>query len=192
MALAITTIGCESSPKYRGDGSLLDRGPLNFAHGFEVTVGPVDLAKSGHFTFRASGLPTRQFAVGLQVNDPTCAALRSDAQVTLTVTNERGEVVIHEMAPLTSLTWAQSLDKPCQPAFGYFQGRHTEKRLPNGDTCARPIMTGADGGTGSYFDPREAGSYQITVDVTSNSPSLPIAYLVLDDSGSPAGEQSTC
>lgn len=192
IALAVTAIGCESSPKYQGDGSLLDRGPLNYAHRYEVTLGAVDLSKAGQFTFRASGLPKRQFAVGLRVNDATCAALRSDALVTLTVKNERGEVVIHETAPLASLTWTQLLDKPCQPAFGYFQGRHTERRMPNGDTCAQPIMTGADGGTGSYFNPRDSGSYQITLDLTSSSPSLPTAYLVLDDSGSPAGGNSTC
>jgi hypothetical protein len=118
--------------------------------------------------------------------------MRSGARVTLTITNERGERVIHETAPLNALAWTDALDSRCQPGFGYVRSRAVEKKLPNGDVCMTPIFSGADEASGGYFNPHVGGKYEIEVSVLTNSFGLPIADVVLDDSGSAVKTDTGC
>lgn len=195
LVLSIGLVGitsCQLTNGYSGDGTIVDRGFWLYAHRYEIVLGTVDLSSAGKVHFRASGLPDRRFVLGLRVRDASCSATRSHTQVTLTVTNERGERVIHETAPLSELIWADALDSHCQPGFGYVRSRGVEKKLPNGDVCMKPILTGADEASGSYFNPHRDGKYEIEVTVLASSVGLPLAEVVLDDSGSPGKSDTGC
>jgi len=183
---------CQLTNGYSGDGAMVDRGFWLYAHRYEIVLGAVDLSRAGKVHFRAEGLPKRRFVLGLRVRDPSCSAMRSGARVTLTITNERGERVIHETAPLNALAWTDALDSRCQPGFGYVRSRAVEKKLPNGDVCMTPIFSGADEASGGYFNPHVGGKYEIEVSVLTNSFGLPIADVVLDDSGSAVKTDTGC
>jgi len=127
VAIALVCVaasGCHES-RYSGDGKLTDD-RFSPSERFVLTLGPIDLTKSGATTYRLSGLPKDTFILGFDVTGiaSTSTTLYGtepiSAVVRLTLTDERSRVIIDEVGPLNEWTWSGSPHEPA--AFVYRQG----------------------------------------------------------------------
>lgn len=169
ILLASLLVACSGAPVDIGaqpEGKLLDRGSGFVVGRYSMNLGAVNLGEAQERYFRVEGLPgSREFVLGIQIQAGDCAIQKSDLRVALKMTDERGRMVIDEEHPLREFVWSAGRDY-CVPAFGYIRGRAEEVRVNDrGDVCMRPVITGADGGRGTYFVTREGAVYRVTVKV---------------------------
>jgi hypothetical protein len=160
-----------------------------------MNLGTVDLAQEGENRFQVKGLPPgRRFVLGIHLESGNCEIERSDVHVTLLMTEGMGkELVIREEAALRQLTWATNYGE-CVPALGYATGSSQEVVINGkGDTCSRPVITGADNGWGTYFDSRESIVYEVVLKVERVPPSIRhSATVVVEDDGPVASNTRPC
>jgi len=165
---------------YEGDGTFHDS-CLGSWHGrsrYQVDFGPLDLSKTSRHTYRFAKLPSADmwiigFEVEPQPNRPPGEKL-DDAEISLLVTNERGQVVVSETRPISRWQWQLSSlnDEGVGPSFVYLAGSSRDIPIDNkGDVRVEPVGTKADGGWGTYIKPRRDGSYTLTVTVDKADPS---------------------
>jgi len=188
LAFAIVQLlalaACHSVNSYTGDGRLVDLGPFRLTTRYVVILGEVNVGTVGKATFKASGMPSSQYVLGLQFDKGGCLAMQSDARITMEMTNEQGEHVIHETNALRDLTWTYSLESKCEkPAKAYLSSKSVEVRSPDGTFLNHHrVLTGADNASGGYFKSREAGKYNIVITIHSTVEVLGEAKVILTES----------
>jgi hypothetical protein len=145
---------------YKGDGTFTDHGPLTSHERYIVDLGPVDLGRAGHETFRMLGLPSAELTLGLRPITSTaeCNTRALDAvRVRLTVGTSGGATIISEQAPLGA--WTHS------PTLIYKRG--VERQVPSDNGSVQLVRTGKlqSDGWGSYFTPSPSETYLGTLEV---------------------------
>jgi hypothetical protein len=163
---SVVTLGC-ASWTYQGDGRLRDSGPLAARHRYVLDLGPIDLGRTGKYTYTMTNLPAADFAVGLEIveaeanltmNRPT-----HSGSVRLLLETSNREIVISEGSPLKSWVW--SFTRGQFESFLYRTGE--EHWITNKDGTTSPVADGVriDEGWGSFFLPRPEITYQLTLEV---------------------------
>jgi hypothetical protein len=151
------------------DGKLQDYGLFSLFGRYVMYLGTVELTSDQERDFRIEGLPPgRNFNLSLDLSADDCEMQRSDLQISLRMTDENGHAVIDENLPLRELVWSTGMN-PCTPAYGYVLGRSKEFHRDGGGVCFQPIITGADGGNGTYFVSRAGAVYLLTIRVSGNT-----------------------
>ena len=144
---------------FRGDGTYR-RGVDGAA--FQVKFQPVDLLRPGRYTYHFTRLaPPIDYAVGLRVDGER----RPSAVVSMTLQNERGEVVFQQQRRLTEWHWRQNM--------AVIHGESVEVPIGGGSVRVENRGKGPDGGWGTYFEPRWLGRYNLIVEVVEPDPSTP-------------------
>ncbi len=143
-----------------GDGQMTDFGPAAAADRFVVDLGSLDLSRAGRTTHILSDLPDETVVIGLDIrsSDPTLDVVEKGPLGTylrLELVNGEGEVVIDERAPLENWVWSRRAGE-AHRAFIYRSGTAKESRR---------LDVKADGGWGTYFEPRRESRYTLTTDV---------------------------
>jgi hypothetical protein len=157
---ALLLVACDSSPSYRGDGTLSDMG-LGAAHErYVVDLGPIDLSKPGHRSFKFAGLPSVEFTIGLRsvnVLGGCGASALSAVGIRLRVQTENGAIVVDEEAPLSAWVASSSL----------VYRRGAERQEPRTGGAVEFVRTGVrtSGGWGTYFTPQSATTYVTNFEV---------------------------
>lgn len=176
MFIALLAVNCVAEHRYSGDGVLTDHGLFEIHHRYVVDLGDLDLANQSERTFSMSGLPRETFTIGLLVRQPAGATeplyeIRpvSSVIVRLELSNERGELVISEEAPLNEWVWSGPVDESFQ-SFVYVPGAHVEVPLEDGAVRLELVGKKADEGWGTYFTPRRFGRYVAKVNVIHADP----------------------
>jgi hypothetical protein len=155
MALAAMLSSCSSS--YSGDGHLIDNGPFS-AQRYILDLGEVALDQQGSFNFRMQRLPTRSFAIGIEIRvaareraiiynaatKPNSAAIKPTVRIEL-IGPDRKPMIQHQSA-LDSWTW--SVSDPSPTAFVY------RRKDP-----------------ATYFVPAAGASYELRITVVEPDPS---------------------
>jgi hypothetical protein len=184
--LPLLLAGCYSVSDYKGDGTLVDHGHRFVTNKYTLTLGHIDLTRAQELHFRMSGLPRREFVVGVKLDPVECSLASSEIRITIDVRVARGPVVIHEDHALRELVWTRNEHDRCNPLFGYVRGAATELPDRIGNVRMQPIIAGADGGQGSYFHSRESASYDVTIGIQpdAQAPSgSHHAKIIVDDNG---------
>jgi hypothetical protein len=155
--------GCICIPKtYEGDGEFTDRCGKDFRvwglmglDRYRLDFGEVDLTTASVDSFNIGGLPRAlRWSLGLSVtprDDLPAGTKLDEAVVRVHMTNQDGEVVIEEEAPLNEWTWTLGggAEKGVGPSWLYRS--QSEKK--------------ADGGRGTSFDPNPDRRYRLTFEV---------------------------
>jgi hypothetical protein len=130
VAAALVVLGaCSHADNYKGDGVLIDRGPLAATDRYILELGSVDLSKEGRHKFRVEGLPAEEFVVGLLVGTEIRAQTLSPT-LEIRLTDQAGAVIFSRRGTLAEWTWSETAHEP--EAFVY-------ARNPNGSFFQPPV-----------------------------------------------------
>jgi len=168
LMVAIYVAACNRSLLYRGDGHLSDAGIGAAADRYVLDLGHIDLTNRGEYRFLLAGLPSTTMTIGFQVG-PSFAGEKTwqtkplDARVEMKLNREDGSLVIIEGSRLP--TWVWSYRVTDLDSFVYRGGKDERVDLGNGSSTYRLLGVRADGGWGSYFDPRSLRRYRLAVRV---------------------------
>lgn len=151
---------CNASSSYRGEGTFSDKGPGAANERYAVDLGPVDLSRPGHLSFRLAGLPPVEFTLGLRpvhVSNGCDATALKALVVHVHLQGPDGAAVIDEQSQLGS--WTASSD--------LLYRRGTERQVPEADGAVKLVREGvrSSGGWGTYFTPKRAATYVVSFDV---------------------------
>jgi len=167
VAVATLTSACVVSD-FRGDGKLVDHGPFAAKDRYVLDLGPVDLSRTGKYTYTMSNLPAVDFVIGLEIveaeaNQFTGNRPAHSGSIRLLLETSNHEIVISEDGPLKS--WKRSFVKGNFESFLYRAGE--EHWISNNDGTTSPVPDGVrkDGGWGTYFSPRPDTTYRLTLEV---------------------------
>ena len=129
---------------------------------FQVKFPAVDLSRTSRSTFHFTRLaPPIDYAVGLRVDSER----RPSAVVSMTLQNERGEVVFQQKRRLSEWLWRRNM--------AVIHGESAEVPIGSGSVRIENRGKGPDGGWGTYFEPRWLGRYNLTVEVVEPDPLTP-------------------
>jgi hypothetical protein len=184
--LVVASSCCFPYRGYEGDGTFHDScaSAWNGRTRYEVDFGAVDLTKVSQHSFRFAKLPPAQrWIIGFEVvplrNRPAAEKL-DDAELSILVTNERGEVVISEVQPISRWAWQRSAvdDQGVGPSFVYLGGKSRDIPIDSrGDVRVEAVGAKPDGGWGTYFKPRAEARYQLVL--TVKKPDVSARYFVV-------------
>ncbi len=183
VALFFAGSAYPAGTSYVGDGQLIDHGRHRLINRYEVILGTVSIGGEDRKEYRFRGLPHREFVLGLRLDQPSCALRQSAAMVSFTVSNERGESVVHEERLLRDLVWQTLLGTECRAPFGYVRGSAAATLAGKRDCAESP-----DQGRGTYFVARTEGAYQVSIVVRTPKDSTDagrVATVALRDNGVP-------
>lgn len=176
---------CSSISDLETEGKLVDFGWFSMMGRYAMYLGSIDLTHEQERDFRVEGLPDgRDFVLSIDLKVEDCAAQKSDLKIALKMKEEHGKTVIDEDHSLRDLVWSTGAD-PCTQAYGYVRGKAWEIPI-NGGVCMHPIITGADGGNGTYFVSRKSAIYVVSVRVYGTPADMvgaPSVRVFLRDSG---------
>ena len=157
-ALAAVTVicGCDGLV-YNGDGKFTDRGILEAHDRYFLDLGPVDLTTPGRREYKLSGLPNKQFALGLfttATTSPSGANLATakpfNAKVKVHLQDENSKNVFEISDDLRNWTWSEARETY---TFLYYEG---------------PVKTGSDRGT--VFSARRSSNYRLAIETVAADP----------------------
>jgi len=153
---------------FRGDGKLVDYGPFAARHRYVLDLGPVDLGRTGKYTYTMSNLPSVDFVIGLEIveaqaNQFTGNQPAHSGSIRLLLETSNHEIVISEDGPLESWIW--SFAKGNFESFLYRTGKEHWITNKDGTTSPVPDGTRTDEGWGTYFLPRPDITYRLTLEV---------------------------
>ena len=167
VAVATLASACVVSG-FRGDGKLVDHGPFAAKDRYVLDLGPVDLGRTGKYTYTMTNLPATDFVVGLEIveveaNRSTQNRPPHPGRIRLLLETSNHEIVISEDGPLKSWIWSFATGN--FESFLYRAGE--EHWISNKDGTTSPVPDGVrtDGGWGTYFSPRRNIKYQLTLEV---------------------------
>ncbi|MBL8114646.1 MAG: hypothetical protein JNK60_17330 [Acidobacteria bacterium] len=137
---------------------------------YRITLGIVDVSKTGRHPYTLEDLPDERFTVGFSLTDtsqPSTAIHQArplQALVRLLLTSDRGDVVIDEQAPLDEWVWSGAVSEPGR-SFVYRQGQTLDTPIPgrNGVVEVQENSVRIDEGSGSYFRPRQGERYTLQI-----------------------------
>ncbi|HYC88693.1 MAG TPA: hypothetical protein VEO54_05745 [Thermoanaerobaculia bacterium] len=138
---------------------------------FQVAFPPIDLTRPGRYSFRFTRLaPPMHYTVGFRVPERTGL----DAQVSMQLQNERGEMVFRHARRLSEWNWLQDR--------ATIDGAITEVPIGGGSVRIERLGAGPDDGWGTHFTPRFSGTYTLTIVVerAGTSPAPLLAYPVIE------------
>ena len=191
LAVLFACAGSALGAEYVGDGQLIDHGWHRLTNRYEVILGKLHIGRGGEQkSFHFSGLPHREFVLGLRLNEENCKLQHAETLVSFTVRNERGELVLHQERSLRDLVWETTVGSECAEPFGYVQGSTVASQGTDAKACERHTST-LDGARGTYFVARKKGSYQVSIDVRSapgSAISDSLVLVVLQDDGVPPSD----
>ena len=164
-AVAASLTGCYREQSYEGPGTVLDRGFLSYMGRYDIDVAPISLSESRDYHFELNNLPPEIFTVGLEVNSLPDVPRYEPVDLRITVRNEEDEIVIDEAAPLTDWVWGYAING--SKSMVYRRGEYREVEVRKDVFQPIPVDPKADGGHGSYFEPRPSHGYDIQVFVTA-------------------------
>ena len=173
-----------------GDVAMTDNGPAEASSRYVATLARVDLTHVSSYTITLLGLPSDRFILGLDIasSKPQSAPLDEahpiHAEIAVTVVDEKDEVVISERQPLAKWVWSGwAGDKGS--SFVYLRGESRDVPISAGSVRVESIGVKADGGWGTYFQPRRSATYRITIEVAvPDADAAPyLATLVLKGGG---------
>jgi len=148
---------------FSGDGKY-QRGVDGAA--FQVEFPAVDLSRPGRYTFNFTRLaPPMGYAVGVRVFDgrrDLPSEARPSAVVSMTLRNERGELVFQQKRRLSEWDWRRNM--------AVIRGQTDEVPIGGGSVRIENRGVGPDGGWGTYFTPRWSGRYTLAVEVLEADP----------------------
>jgi len=165
--LALILLACHEA-RYSGDGKLTDD-RFSPSQRFLLALGRIDMSRAGVRTFRLADLPTRDFAIGIQVsgprpaNEPLYDSRPISPVVRITLTDETGRIVIDESRALNEWVWSGSPHE--STSFVYLQGLSRDVPISNGVVSPQLIGVKSDAGWGTSFTPRHDGSYLLRVEI---------------------------
>ncbi len=177
--------GCSSTNSYNGSGTLYDYGPGIPYDRYRVILGTISLFGTASYSYEFSGLPERQWVVGLMLSKHNCSSRwKKGGEVEFNMVDQTGTSVISEKLLFIDLKWTAPLNI-CSEEFGYIRKRNSiEKKLSNGDTCYVKVYTGVDRGRGTYFVPKIDKQYKLEIMINSeDSNEIVHADVVLRDVG---------
>ncbi len=167
VASVAVSSGC-AGWAYQGDGKLQDSGPLASHDRYVLDLGPIDLGRTGQYTYTMSNLPAVDFIVGLEIvevepNRFTANQPVHSGSIRLLLETSNHEIVISEDGPLKS--WRRSFVRDELESFLYRKGK--EHWITNKDGTTSPVSDGVrtDEGWGTYFVPRPDITYRLTLEV---------------------------
>jgi len=167
VASVVVNSGC-AGWAYQGDGKLRDSGPLASRHRYVLDLGPIDLGRTGKYTYTMSNMPAVDFAIGLEIvevepNRFTGNQPVHSGSIRLLLETSNHEIVISEDGPLKS--WRRSFVRDNFESFLYRKGE--EHWITNKDGTTSPVADGVrtDEGWGSFFLPRSNITYRLTLEV---------------------------
>jgi hypothetical protein len=170
-SVAVST-GC-AGWAYQGDGKLRDSGPLASHDRYVLDLGPIDLDRTGEYTYTMSNLPADHFTIGLEIVE---AAPNSSignrpphpGRIRLLLETSNHEIVVSEDSALNSWIWSY-MERDLK-SFLYRAGE--EHWITNKDGTTSPVPDGVrtDGGWGTYFSPRPDITYRLTLEVLEAQP----------------------
>jgi hypothetical protein len=135
---------------------------------YTVDLGPLDLTHRGNYTYQLRGLPSVEFTIGVQLDEPVTIQHLSErvaptARIKLVVVSEQGRTVISEGGELAQWTLSFGRDEP--QSFLYRHGAESEQPQSNGAVRLVRVDAKADRGWGTYFTPRRGATYSAVVEV---------------------------
>ena len=156
-----------SAFSYAGDGRLVDHG-ITATPRFTLDLGSIDLSRASRYVYQLDSLPPVEFTVGIQLEEPQSIQVLFErpapgARVKLTVDSSSKQTVISEQAPLDK--WNLSFGRDQPQSFLYRRGVEREIPRAAGVIHLERVETKVDGGWGTYFTPRKAAKYTLTVEV---------------------------
>ena len=167
VASSVVTLGC-AGWAYQGDGKLRDSGPLAAHNRYVLDLGPVDLGRTGKYTYTMTNLPADSFAIGLEVveaepNRSTGNRPPHSGRVRLLLETSNNEIVVNEDTDLKSWIW--SFGRGDLESFLYRAGK--EHWITNKDGTMSTVHdeVRTDEGWGSFFSPRSDITYRLTLEV---------------------------
>jgi len=167
VALATLTSACVVSA-FRGDGKLIDHGPFAARHRYVLDLGPVDLSRTGKYTYTMSNLPATEFVVGVEIVEAEVYQSMENqpahsGSIRLLLETSNHAIVMSEDGSLKS--WERSFTKGNFETFLYRSGEI--RWISNKDGTTSPVREGVrtDEGWGSSFLPRPEITYQLTLEV---------------------------
>jgi len=152
---------------FQGDGRLIDHGPFAAKDRYVLDLGPVDLGRTGKYTYTMTHFPAIDFVVGFEIieAEPNRGGNRPshEGRIRLLMETSTHEIVISEDSALSSWTWSFALGN--LESFLYWKGK--EHWITNKDGTTSPVSDGVrtDEGWGSFFLPRPNITYQLTLEV---------------------------
>ena len=180
LVLLFLSACCFPYRGYEGDGTFRDTCSSSFSaeRRCQIDFGAVDFSTTSRHVFRFGKLPkAKSWMVGLAVEPEVGRPAQDrldDAVVSMLVTNERNESVIAERKRINDWVWELIGNNQVGigPSFVYLRGQSRDIPIDNNGTI-RIENTGikADGGWGTYFEPRHAGRYTLVLTVEAPDPS---------------------
>jgi hypothetical protein len=161
--------------EYRGDGRFSDGGDRAAYDRYVLDLGAVRFDVPGRYEYRCAGFPPIRFTFGFDIQaagvivDPIYEKAAIRARVRLRVVRTEGDVVMDEDDRLDKWIWSGSSVVPRQ-SFVYRQGRSEGIRAGDGREKSINVGMSTDEGWGTYFKPREAQAYRVTVEVLTTDP----------------------
>ena len=148
---------------------MTDNGPAEPSSRYVATLARVELTRPSIFTMTLRGLPSERFTLGLDIvatkrqSAPLYEAHPIHSEIAVTVVDEQDEVVISERQPLAKWVWSGwAGDKGS--SFVYLRGESRGVPISAGSVREESIGVKADGGWGTYFQPRRSATYRITLE----------------------------
>ena len=179
IGATVALSACYRASSYSGDGRLVDNGWQLKGGRYALDLGPIDISRTGKYSYTLKRLPDAEFVIGIEVEE---AAPNRDqrpnhkAQVRLDLKGGGGSIVA-EGGSLDNWTWSYGLGDT--KSFLYRRGEGKDVPLPNGGTKGQRVGVKPSGGWGSYFTADESVNYELTFQLlASEMPQRP-ARLVL-------------
>ncbi len=172
MLSIVSLTACYSVASYRGDGRLYDAGWYAVYGRFLLDLGRVETPEE-IVRYRLVGLPATELTLGLQIESLSTKEARTEAErlavtAELRLIDERGEVVIDELAPLAEWVWTGGMSAPdvsylSDSSFAYRAGRTREVPTKRGGVRSEKVNEKASSGWGTFFHPRTREEYSLEV-----------------------------
>jgi hypothetical protein len=170
IGAAFLVVACDLAEwRYRGDGSLNDRGWWQSHDRYILDLGVLAL-KPGIQKFSLAGLPSDEFTLGFEFRNLSAdqaEMLFSDrgGYARLTLSRKSGSVVFSESGPLSEWVWTCSVG--CRNAFAYRRGEEREIPISNGVVQKERIAGVIDESWGTYFSPHRGQEYVLVVELSA-------------------------
>jgi len=187
LASVVVTTFCSACVvgDFQGDGRLVDRGPFAQKDRYVLDLGPVDLSRTGKYTYTMNNLPDTYFVAGLKIIEvePDRGGSRPPhlGRLRLLLETSNHDVVISEDSALDSWTWSSVLGSV--ESFLYRKGK--QHWISNKDGTTSPVFDDVrtDEGWGSFFLPRRGVTYHLVLEVLEAQTQPRPTYLLLKGGG---------